>query len=159
LKNCANLLYVCAVNRVSCANKINDLAPKKSGCESCRPSQELSNRAFVRYLFLMPDFPSAFPLRDLFDAAVRGRAVRLTCTRCRHGAVLSSHALWWLFHRKGWVDNFREVRRRCLCLACLHRRGVKVRDPDLELVDEPPTDTSLPTPSELDWKRELRRRR
>jgi len=53
----------------------------------------------------------------------------------------------------------REVRRRCLCIMCLHRRGVKVRDPRFELVDEPPTDDSLPRPSELDWKRELRRRR
>lgn len=107
----------------------------------------------------MADLPSAYPLRDLFDAAVRGRGVRLTCARCGHGAVLSSHALWWLFHRRGWVDGLREVRRRCVCLHCLHRRGDKVRDPRLELVDEPPTDSVLPMPSELDWKRELRRRR
>jgi hypothetical protein len=105
------------------------------------------------------DLPSAYPLRDLFDAAVRGRSVRLTCARCRHGVVFSSHALWWLFRRKGWVDTFPEVRRRCLCIMCLHRRGIKVRNPELELVDEAPTDSTLPLPSELDWKRELRRRR
>ena len=110
-------------------------------------------------MFRMSDLPSAFPLRDLFDAAARGRTVRLTCPECGHSAVLSSHALWWLFHRKGWVDTLREVRRRCLCIMCLHRRGEKVRDPELDLVDEPPTDTSLPMPSELDWKREVRRRR
>jgi len=34
-----------------------------------------------------------------------------------------------------------------------------VRNPEFELVDEAPTDTGLPAPSELDWKRELRRRR
>ena len=62
-------------------------------------------------------------------------------------------------HRKGWVDNLREVRRRCLCILCLHRRGEKVRNPELELVDEAPTDAGLPMPSELDWKREVRRRR
>ena len=107
----------------------------------------------------MSDPPTAYPLRDLFDVAVRGRAVRLTCGACGHGTVLSSHALWWLFHRKGWVDTLREVRRRCLCIMCLHRRGAKVRDPELALVDEAPTDTSLPMPSELDWKREVRRRR
>ena len=110
-------------------------------------------------MFYVSDFPSAFPLRDLFDAAVRGRSIRLTCPRCGHSAVLSSHALWWLFHRKGWIDTFAAVRKRCLCLLCLHRRGRKVRDPELELVDEAPTDTILPMPSELDWKRELRRRR
>ncbi len=107
----------------------------------------------------MSDLPTAYPLRDLFDVAVRSRAVRLTCTRCGHGIVFSSHALWWLFNRKGWVDTIREVRRRCLCIMCLHRRGTKVRDPRLEPVDEPPTDNSLPVPSELDWKREVRRRR
>ena len=110
-------------------------------------------------MFLVSDLPSAFPLRDLFDVAARGRSVRLTCPKCAHSAVLSSHALWWLFHRKGWVDTFSAVRRRCLCLLCLHRRGEKIRNPELELVDEAPTDTSLPMPSELDWKRELRRRR
>jgi hypothetical protein len=39
LKNCANSLYVCGVNRVFCANEVNNLAPEKTGCESCRPSQ------------------------------------------------------------------------------------------------------------------------
>ena len=110
-------------------------------------------------MFYMSDLPTAFPLRDLFDAAARGRSVRLTCPECGHSAVLSSHALWWLFHRKGWIDTFGAVRKRCLCLLCLHRRGRKVRDPELRLVDEAPTDTSFPMPSELDWKRELRRRR
>ena len=107
----------------------------------------------------MADLPSIYPLKDLFDAAVRGRSVRLTCAKCGHGAVLSSHALWWLFHRRGWADSFREVRRRSVCLACLRRRGTKVRDPRFELVDQAPTDASLPMPSKPDWKRELRRRR
>lgn len=107
----------------------------------------------------MSDLPAPYPLRDLFDAAVRVRTVRLTCARCGHGAAFSSHALWWHFHRKGWVDTLREVRRRCLCVMCLHRHGAKVRDPELELVDDAPTDNSLPMPSELDWKREVRRRR
>jgi len=107
----------------------------------------------------MSDLPTAYPLRDLFDVAVRGRSVRLTCARCGHGSVVSGHALWWLFHRKRWVDSLREVRRRCLCIMCLHRTGAKVRNPELDLVDDPPTDNSLPMPSELDWKREVRRRR
>ncbi|HYE29174.1 MAG TPA: hypothetical protein VEA61_13220 [Allosphingosinicella sp.] len=110
-------------------------------------------------MFPMPDLPTAYPLRDLFDAAVRGRSVRLTCRRCGHSAILSSHALWWLFHRRGWRDTFDDVRRRSLCLMCLHRRGETVRGPGLELVHEPPTDTGLPMPSELDWQREVRRRR
>jgi hypothetical protein len=107
----------------------------------------------------MSDLPTAYPLRDLFDAAARGRAIRLTCSKCGHFSIVSSHALWWLFRRKGWVDSLREVRRRCLCIMCLHRHGKKERDPRLELVDEPVTDASLLMPSELDWKREVRRRR
>ena len=107
----------------------------------------------------MADLPTAYPLRDLFDAAVRQGAVKLTCRQCRRVTIFPSHALWWLFHRNAWSDRFDDVRKRCLCLMCLHRTGAKIRYPDLELVDEPPTDSSLPMPSELDWKRELRRRR
>jgi hypothetical protein len=107
----------------------------------------------------MADLPTAYPLRDLFDVAVRTRSVRLTCRTCGHSALLSSHALWWLFRRKGWRDGLADLRRRSLCLLCLHRRGEKVRDPELDLVPDPPTDTSLPLPSEMDWKREVRRRR
>ena len=107
----------------------------------------------------MADLPSAYPLRDLFDAAVRGRSVRLTCRACGHKAVLSSHALWWLFERRGWRDAFADVRRRCVCRPCLERHGRKVREPALDLVHEPPTDTSLEMPTEPEWKRELRRRR
>ncbi|HEX8572492.1 MAG TPA: hypothetical protein VF759_07060 [Allosphingosinicella sp.] len=107
----------------------------------------------------MSEPPSAFPLRDLFDAAVRGRSVRLTCRECRHSAILSSHALWWLFRKKGWRDGLGDARSRCICLMCLHTRRRKVRNPEFELVLEPPTETSLPMPPEMDWKRELRRRR
>ena len=107
----------------------------------------------------MSEAPTAYPLRDLFDAAVRGRSVRLTCRECGHSTVLSSHALWWLFRRKGWRDTFADVRRRCVCLMCLHRRRRQVRNPGFELVLDPPTDSSLPLPSEIDWQRELRRRR
>jgi hypothetical protein len=105
------------------------------------------------------DLPSIYPLRDLFDAAVRHSAVKLTCRRCGRVVIFSSHALWWRFQRRGWADRFDDVRKRCLCLMCLHRDGERVRNPELELVDEAPTDTSLPKPSEMEWKRELRRRR
>jgi hypothetical protein len=117
------------------------------------------NRAQVRYLFRVTNLPTIYPLEDLFDAAVRHSAIRLTCRRCGRVAVFSSHALWWRFRRRGWADRLDDVRKRCLCLMCLHRDGEEVRNPELELVDEAPTDTSLPKPTELDWKRELRRRR
>ncbi len=110
-------------------------------------------------MFRMPDLPTAYPLRDLFDAAVRHKNVKLTCGQCRHVTLFSGSALWYLFHRNGWQDRFHEVQKRCICLICLHRRGMKVRFPELELVDEMPSETRLPEPSEIEWKRELRRRR
>lgn len=99
------------------------------------------------------------PLRDLFDAAARQRTVKLTCRRCRHSTSFHAAALWWLFERKGWPDSFADVRQRCMCRNCWQRFGRKVRRPHFELTQEEPRDTSLPLPSDLDWKRELRRRR
>lgn len=110
-------------------------------------------------MFWMRELPTAYPLRDLFDAAVRHRAVRLTCPRCGHVAIFASPALWWLFERNGWPDKFHEVERRCFCRPCHARNGGTVQRPRLDLVDQPPTETGLPSPSALDWKRELRRRR
>jgi len=105
------------------------------------------------------DLPTAYPLRDLFDTAVRGRSIKLTCRRCGHVSVLNAHALWWLFHRNGWSDRLADVQKRCTCMICWYRLKEKVRRPSLELVHDEPTETRLPMPSELDWKRELRRRR
>jgi hypothetical protein len=48
LKNCANSLYMCGAKAVCCVNKINNLAPKKTGCESCRPSQHFLLVSFHR---------------------------------------------------------------------------------------------------------------
>ena len=44
-------------------------------------------------------------------------------------------------------------------MVCWCRRQRKISNPALELVMEAPTDTSLPMPTELEWKREMRRRR
>jgi hypothetical protein len=107
----------------------------------------------------MADLPSAYPLRDLFDAAVRHYSIKLTCGRCSRVTIYHAAALWWLFEQKGWADRFSDVQKRCLCLMCFHRGRIKVRFPTLELTRDPPTDTSLPMPTELDWKRELRRKR
>lgn len=95
----------------------------------------------------------ANPIRDLFDAAVRHYAVKLTCTRCRHQRIFDPHALWYHFHRRGRPDWLPDVREKCRCTACGARR------PTLDLVHELPTDETLPMPSETVWKQELRRRR
>lgn len=107
----------------------------------------------------MSELPTAYPLRDLFDAAARGRNVRLTCGECGHVAILHGMGLWWLFQKRGWMDAFSDVRRRSICMVCWCRFRRKVRNPALDLVEDPPTDTRLNMPSQLEWKKELRRRR
>jgi hypothetical protein len=95
----------------------------------------------------------ANPIRDLFDAAVRHYTIKLTCTRCRHQRIFDPHALWYHFHKRGRPDWLPDVREKCRCTSCGARR------PTLDLVREPPTDETLPMPSETVWKKELRRRR
>ena len=103
--------------------------------------------------------PSPYPLRDLFDAAVRGHTIRLTCWKCGHARVLHAHALWWKFHRRGWPAGFRDLKSRCVCLACLRNRREIIRNPRLQLVHEPITGEPLPLPPAHEWKREVGRRR
>ncbi len=97
--------------------------------------------------------PTAYPLRDLFDAATHAYSVRLTCAACGHRRVFDPHGLWYLFDRRGWTDWLKDVRARCVCSQC------GARQPRLELVREPETGEKLPMPSEHRWKQELRRRR
>lgn len=95
---------------------------------------------------------SSNPLRELFDAALRGYAIKLTC-KCEHVVVLHPHAVWWHFRRKGFSERLRDVPGRFRCQRC------DGRDPDMQLVHEPVTETLLPLPTELEWKQEMSRRR
>lgn len=93
------------------------------------------------------------PVSDLFDAAAHHYALKFTCRGCRRQRIFAAAAVWWHFKRKGHPDRLRQVPQRFRCRAC-GRRG-----PTLDLVNEEANDTSLPLPSDQDWKRELRRRR
>lgn len=95
----------------------------------------------------------ANPVRELFDAAAHHYALRVTCKGCRRQRVLSAAAVWWHFQKRGFSEWLRDVPQRFKCTSC------ELRGPHLDLVREEPTDTSLPLPSELEWKHELRRRR
>ena len=108
-------------------------------------------------MFATPDSP--FPLRDLFDAAVRQYGVKLTCLRCKHVRIFHAHGLWYLFQKRGWRDRFNDVRRRTYCQACLDKDQLKVRLPRLELVHEAPTGDPLPLPTQPEWRRALSRNR
>ena len=48
LKNCANSLYICGVNRVFCANEINHLAPKKPAANPAAPASFKPSLRFCR---------------------------------------------------------------------------------------------------------------
>ena len=102
---------------------------------------------------------SAYPLRNLFDAAVRQYSIKLTCQACQHVRILHPHALWWMFDKKGWPDSFRDVQRRAVCVPCRKLRAETVRNPRLELVHEEITGEPLPLPSEQEWRRALSRHR
>jgi hypothetical protein len=96
---------------------------------------------------------SANPVRDLFDAAAQHYAIKLTCRGCRRVRVLHAAAVWWHFRRRDYSERLRDVPGKFRCRACDRRL------PSMDLVHEAPDDTSLPMPDDLDWKRELRRRR
>jgi ribosomal protein L37E len=102
---------------------------------------------------------SVNPFRDLYDAAVRYASIKFTCRRCGHATIVSTHALWYLYAKKGWADRFKQVQRRSICMVCWFERGEKVRNPDMEFGHWEPTDTRFPMPSEFEWKAEMRRRR
>ena len=99
------------------------------------------------------------PAQDLWDAAAQHSNVRVTCRRCAASKIFHAAALWWLFQCNGWSGRLGDVRRRFYCAVCWARHRQRVYRPELEPVDDAATDTSLPLPSELDWKREARRRR
>ena len=124
-----------------------------------RLAESLSLAGHVLYLFEMAELPTVYPLRDLFDVAARGRNVQLTCRACGHVAILGGMALWWLFQRRGWCDDFKDVRRRCVCAQCRRHFRRRVANPALALVELEATDSGLPLPPAAQWKKELRRRR
>lgn len=96
---------------------------------------------------------SANPVRDLFDACAHGYAIKFTCRGCRRIRIFPSAAVWHHFRRKGLSDRLRGVPGKFRCRVC------ERRSPVMALVHERPNDSSLPMPSDLDWKHELRRRR
>src|SRR5688572_29425277 len=92
---------------------------------------------------------SVNPIRELFDAAAHGYAIRLVCRGCRRGRIFHAAAIWWHFRRKGLSELLRDVPGRFRCRECDRR------DPVMDLVREEPNDVSLRLPANHEWKREL----
>lgn len=97
------------------------------------------------------------PATSLFEAALWGYCVKLTC-RCRRTGLFEAHGLWWRFRRKGWTDDFRDAARRFYCKSCSQRTGRKVRPQSIATTNEAPR-IRFPLPDEREWKRALGRYR
>ncbi|MHA6717880.1 hypothetical protein ACX40Y_00375 [Sphingomonas sp. RS6] len=89
--------------------------------------------------------------RTLFEAAAFHRTVQATCTGCGHVAGFHAAALWRLFQRKQWSDVLADAGRRLRCSRC-GQRGTTI-----ELTRDAPTITSLPLPSDIEWRRAVSR--
>lgn len=88
---------------------------------------------------------------SLFEAAAFHRSLKAKCPDCGHQAVFHAAALWWLFHRKQWGGELKDVAKQLRCTGC-RRRGVPI-----EIVRDAPTVLGLPLPDEHEWKRALSR--
>lgn len=86
----------------------------------------------------------------LFEVAAYQLMRKASGPGCGHGAVLSGHALWWLFQRKHRRDHLDYVRQRLACRRRNLRTAVGRR---------PPTVASLPMPDEGEWTRAVQRHR
>jgi hypothetical protein len=90
-----------------------------------------------------------------FEAAAWHRSVKVAC-RCGHAAYFQAHGLWWLFQKRRWSDEFKEMPLRFVCSLCLVRHRKKVRPVLIEAVEHPAT-LNLPMPDEREWKRAISR--
>ena len=98
----------------------------------------------------------ANPITTIFDAAVRHRTIKVTCT-CGNVGIFDPHALWYLFQQKNWSERLPDVRKRMRCLQCYFAKRKRALAM-LEVSDNSHT-RQLPMPPISEWTRELRRRR
>lgn len=89
----------------------------------------------------------------LFEAGCWYYAVCVLCRPCGHRAIFDPYQLWYRFHRKGWNDHVREVRKRLKCRGC-GKKDVVIRFEK----DRQPT-VVLAMPPEREWKNMVKRSR
>jgi len=92
---------------------------------------------------------------NVFEAAAFHKSVKVAC-RCGHIAYFQAHGLWWLFQRRRWSDEFKDMSERFYCSLCLVRHQRKVRPTVIKASQEADTLT-LPMPDEREWKQALSR--
>lgn len=92
----------------------------------------------------------------IFEAAAWAINVKVICSRCPNYAIFEPGGLWWLFHSKGWDDNFAAAPRHFYCMVCAIGGLARVRPRRLEAVKDKPMKI-LPPPPDREWKRAIRR--
>ena len=103
---------------------------------------------------------SPHAVTDLWDVGAHRYNLKFTCRRCGHSTVLHAAAVWRWFREKRCNAHLSEVPKRIVCRTCWETHHLKIRDPIMEITDEvDDPDSSLPLPSEREWKLEARRRR
>lgn len=100
-----------------------------------------------------------YGLTTLLDAAARQYSVKIVCDDCGGESIFDSHALWYLFERRGWRDELGNLDAHLYCRDCWDRHSQKVRPTWLVLCRDQPTVTDLPLPPERQWKAALSRYR
>jgi len=101
-------------------------------------------------------YKNGAPVPDcLLEAASWRYTVKIACS-CGHAAFYEPHALWWLYDRKGWNGNFREMQRRYFCSHCYQRTSKRVHPRISAEGQEEPT-VGLPLPPKDEWNKAKRR--
>ena len=104
------------------------------------------------------DYPDGYAPQSVHDCGLVARTVELRCPVCYHVRRFDPYALWWLFERRGWDDRLVSIGKRFRCVACWIASRRKVR-PVVTVVDDAPSDDTLPRPDAASWKRSVKRRR
>jgi hypothetical protein len=99
------------------------------------------------------------PLSTLTQCALHRRTVCLSCRACPHERLLDAIPLWWMFDRRGWSLELREVPRKFYCGPCWSQRCKKVSRPRLELTNRAFEGEQFVYPDERAWRRLVSRYR
>lgn len=98
---------------------------------------------------------------EIWEAAMMARPIKVQCTvgGCEHSAVFHPAGLWYLFDRRGWQQSFRKAEQRFWCRKCTRAVGWRVKKAVILMTNDQINVTSLPLPSEREWKKFVSRHR
>lgn len=100
----------------------------------------------------------------IWECAAMHFLVRVRCRQphCTNTATYDPHEVWALFHKRGWIDEFRVAQLRFYCRVCSSLAGFRVKNAlmsSLGACDGDITHTLPIRPDEREWKNFLNRHR